>query len=51
MIVTYRIPNKFESDPIFTRMGALGWQAGLSLQDGLKCAYHDFMPHSAHQPV
>ena len=34
-----------------SRMGALGWQAGLSLQDGLKCAYHDFMRHSAHQPV
>ncbi|MHB1174934.1 MAG: DUF1016 N-terminal domain-containing protein [Sulfuriferula sp.] len=34
-----------------SRMGALGWQADLSLQDGLKCAYHDFMQHSAHQPV
>lgn len=28
-----------------SRLNALGWRANLSLQDGLKCAYHDFMHH------
>ncbi|MHB1174923.1 MAG: GDP-L-fucose synthase family protein [Sulfuriferula sp.] len=31
-----------------SRMNALGWHAGLNLQDGLKYAYRDFMQHSAH---
>jgi GDP-L-fucose synthase len=34
-----------------SRMDALGWHAGLNLKDGLKCAYNDFMQHSARQPV
>ena len=34
-----------------SRMNALGWHAGLNLKDGLKCAYNDFIQHSARQPV
>ena len=34
-----------------SRMDALGWHASLNLKDGLKCAYNDFMQHSARQPV
>jgi GDP-L-fucose synthase len=33
-----------------SRMTALGWNTSLSLQDGLKCAYRDFMQHAARQP-
>ena len=31
-----------------SRMNALGWHADLSLQDGLKYAYHDFIRYTTH---
>ena len=34
-----------------SRINALGWHASLNLKDGLKCAYHNFMQHSARQLV
>jgi GDP-L-fucose synthase len=44
-------PTKLDGTPRklmdSSRLTALGWQAQMVLEDGLKAAYQDFLAHSA----